>query len=116
MLNPDAGEVMWSGTVQVSRVPLRRLAGLTAGTLDSERMRQRMQAVADDRDTAVAELWQLRDAGRDTYTPAEDALGELLPAAHRLNDVHAASWNAVAGGVKRPPTVRPGVPRPARPS
>lgn len=52
-------------------------------------MRQRLQAVADEASTTVSELWQLRDAGRDTYTPAEDALVELLPAEHRLNDVHA---------------------------
>jgi hypothetical protein len=68
-----------------------------------------MQAVADDRDTAVAEVWQLRDA----YTPAEDALGELLPSAHRLNDVHAgmltdggARLQLATGPVVVPPHMR----------
>jgi len=68
-----------------------------------------MQAVADDRDTAVAEMWQLRDA----YTPAEDALGELLPSAHRLNDVHAgmltdggARLQLATGPVVVPPHMR----------
>ncbi|HST99675.1 MAG TPA: hypothetical protein VLJ85_18660 [Geodermatophilus sp.] len=68
-----------------------------------------MQAVADDRDTAVADVWQLRDA----YTPAEDALGELLPSAHRLNDVHAgmltdggARLQLATGPVVVPPHTR----------
>lgn len=67
---------------------------LTAGILTPERMRQRVQAVAGDRGTTVAEQWQLRDAGRDTYTSAEDALSQLLPAAHRLNDVLAGMLTA----------------------
>jgi hypothetical protein len=33
--------------------------------------------VPDEGDTTVAELWELRAAGCDTYTPAEDALVEL---------------------------------------
>ena len=52
-------------------------------------MRERVQAVATDRSTTIPELWHLRDAGRDTYTPAQDAPCELLPAEDRLNDVHA---------------------------
>ena len=76
-------------------------------------MRRRVQAVADDRSTTIPELWQLRDAGRDTYTPAEDALGELLPAAHRLNDVHAGMLTAdgsqlqlTTGPIAVPPHMR----------
>lgn len=86
---------------------------LTAGSLTPERMRQRLQAVADEASTTVVELWQLRDAGRDTYTPAEDALVELLPAAHRLNDVHAGMLTAggaqlqlATGPVTVPPHMR----------
>lgn len=35
------------------------------------------------------DVCELRDAGRDTYTPATDALAQLLPAEHRFVDVHA---------------------------
>jgi len=46
----------------------------------------------------------LRDAGRDLYTPAPDAISRLLPAEHRLADLHAGmvaadgSWLRTAKG------------------
>ncbi|MBN1092809.1 hypothetical protein JKP75_09715 [Blastococcus sp. TML/M2B] len=39
--------------------------------------------------TDADEVWELRDAGRDPYTPASDALAQLLPADQRFTDVHA---------------------------
>ncbi len=64
--------------------------GLSAGTLTAARMRERLQAVNADTGMTIAELWELRDAGRDTYGPAEDALVELLPADHRFGDLHTS--------------------------
>jgi hypothetical protein len=66
---------LWPAAVDAHACPLHDAApgcllssarrALTAGTLDAERMCQRVQAAAD-RGTTIAELWQLRDAGRDT--------------------------------------------------
>lgn len=63
--------------------------GLTAGTLDPERMRTRLQQVEADPATDAEEIWELRDAGRDTFTPAEDALSQLVSPDQRFVDVHA---------------------------
>jgi hypothetical protein len=75
---------------------------LTAGMLDTERMRQRLQHVEADPGTYPEEIWELRDAGRDTYTPAADALGRLLNPEDRFTDVHAGMLSADGARLKLP--------------
>lgn len=77
---------------------------LTAARTDPAAVRQLVMAVEADTDTTPEEVWALRDAGRDCYTPALDAASRLLPPAHRLTDLHAGmvagdgSWLRTSGG------------------
>jgi hypothetical protein len=76
-------------------------------------MRARLQAVEADRQTTPEEIWDLRDAGRDTYTPAADALARLVPAELTFTDVHTGMLTSSgdrldlpSGPVAVPPPMR----------
>jgi hypothetical protein len=62
---------------------------LTAARTDPGSVRTLLMAVEDDAATTPDHVWALRDSGRDLYTPALDAVSWLLPADHRLVDLHA---------------------------
>jgi hypothetical protein len=77
---------------------------LTAARTDPGTVRELVMAVEADPATSPDEVWALRDAGRDCYTPALDAVSRLLPAERRLADLHAGmvasdgSWLRTADG------------------
>lgn len=63
-------------------------------------MRRLLAAVQADPQTMQDEVWALRDAGRDSYTPAMDAVSRLLPPSYRPADLAAAerSWLRTTDG------------------
>jgi hypothetical protein len=77
---------------------------LTAVCTDPATVRHLLAAVEVDPETTPDEVWALRDAGRDLYTPALDAVTRLLPPQDRLVDLHAGmvaadgSWLRTTGG------------------
>lgn len=87
---------------------------LTAAGTDPATVRALLMAVEADPTTTPDEVWVLRDAGRDLYTPALDAASRLLPPSHRLADLHAGmvapdgSWLRTADGERIivPPPMR----------
>lgn len=85
---------------------------LTAGHLAPARARARLLEYTDHHTTTVEDQWAMTAAGRDFYTPAMDALGQLHPAAQHatLADVDPYGHTVTIGKETLP------VPVPARPA
>jgi len=74
----------WWLAGRAGRLPAARGPGADPATV-----RRLLMAVEADAATTPDEVWGLRDADRDLYTPALDAVSRLLPAQHRLPDLRA---------------------------
>lgn len=88
---------------------------LTAGHLSPERARARLAEYANHHATTVDDRWALTAAGRDLYTPALDALGQLRPDAQHatIGDVDPAGARVSVAGTSLtvPTAMRPAVAR-----
>jgi hypothetical protein len=87
---------------------------LTAARTDPATVRALLMAVEADPATSADEVWALRDAGRDLYTPALDAATHLLPSSHALADLHAGMIAADGSWLRTTEGQRIAVPAPMR--
>lgn len=77
-------------------------AALTAAARSPRQVRDALIAIDCDGSTTPAECWQLRDAGRDAFTPAQDSLGQLLAVEDQFHDVHANALTPDGGALTTP--------------